>query len=314
MNVIAANPQYEQIPAELRQPALWLQYYLSPDPKKPDKKPRKHPEVKYGIPEERTANLRPLDYLIENRRLAKNGGYQRYIDPTEGFVFLDLDHVRDLQTGELKPWASELVDRLDTYTEISASGEGLHLVARGTLPRDFKIDTNPVEIYSGHIPNKLLAVTGNVLDLQSTIKERQAELEEILARAESGEFGPGKHPNTSEPTEPISPPAATWPEPMAGEAFYGLAGDFVRLVEPETEADRVALLGNFLIAAGVLFGREAWVAADGKRHFPVEYLLMAGSTGTGRKGTATGRVLPVLESCEECWKMSALKNKCMQHP
>ncbi len=44
---------FENIPAELRQPALWLQYYLSPDPKKPDKKPRKHPEVKYATPEDR---------------------------------------------------------------------------------------------------------------------------------------------------------------------------------------------------------------------------------------------------------------------
>jgi Protein of unknown function (DUF3987) len=92
---------------------------------------------------------------------------------------------------------------------------------------------------------------------------------------------------------------AKWPAPMAEEAFYGLAGDFVRSVEPHTEADPAALLANFLVAAGVLFGREAYIFADGKRHYPVEYLLMAGATGAGRKGTATARVLPLMEEAQK---------------
>lgn len=87
--------------------------------------------------------------------------------------------------------------------------------------------------------------------------------------------------------------------PMREEAFYGLAGDFVRLIEPETEAHPVALLANFLVAAGVLFGRSASAVADGKSHYPNEYLLLVGGSGAaGRKGTASGRVLPVMEDAE----------------
>jgi hypothetical protein len=97
-----------------------------------------------------------------------------------------------------------------------------------------------------------------------------------------------------EPTE-----AREWPQEMASEAYIGLAGDFVRLVEPHTEADPIALLGNFLVGTGALFGREAYAIADGRRHYPVESLLVAGQTGSGRKGTATGRVMPVLEAVEE---------------
>jgi hypothetical protein len=92
---------------------------------------------------------------------------------------------------------------------------------------------------------------------------------------------------------------AEWPRVMAPEAFIGLAGDFVRLVEPHTEADPAALLANFLISGGVLFGREAWAVADGKKHFPVEFLLATGQTGSGRKGTASARALPVMERVEE---------------
>jgi hypothetical protein len=88
----------------------------------------------------------------------------------------------------------------------------------------------------------------------------------------------------------------TYPQPMGADAFYGAAGDFVRLVKPETEADPVALLGNFLVAAGLLFSRNAFAVADGKRHHAVEYLLMAGDSGVGRKGTATNRVIPLMDN------------------
>jgi len=91
-----------------------------------------------------------------------------------------------------------------------------------------------------------------------------------------------------------------WPAPMGPEAFIGLAGDFVRLVEPHTEADPVALLGTFLVAAGYLFGRESYAEADGTRHYPVEFLLQVGDTGAGgRKGTSWNRTVPVMNLTEE---------------
>jgi hypothetical protein len=98
----------------------------------------------------------------------------------------------------------------------------------------------------------------------------------------------------------VEPPTtADWPKPMESEAFTGLAGDFVRLVEPETESDPVAMLANFLVASGVLFGREAWAEADGAIHYPVEYALIVGRTGSGRKGTASRHALRVMDATEE---------------
>ena len=86
-----------------------------------------------------------------------------------------------------------------------------------------------------------------------------------------------------------------WPAPMREEAFHGIAGRFARLMEPETEADPIALLSNFLVVAGVLFGRDAWAVADGTPHYPVEFVAMVGPSSSGRKGTATGRVLPLFD-------------------
>jgi primase-polymerase (primpol)-like protein len=55
-------------------------------------------------------------------------------DKDNGLVGIDLDHCRDPQTGTVEPWAQAIIDQFDTYTEISTSGTGVHLIAHGTLP------------------------------------------------------------------------------------------------------------------------------------------------------------------------------------
>lgn len=47
-----------------------------------------------------------------------------------------------------------------------------------------------------------------------------------------------------------------WPT-LAPEALYGLAGDIVRTVEPQTESDPVALLIQILAAYGNVIGQTS---------------------------------------------------------
>ena len=49
-------------------------------------------------------------------------------------VGIDLDGCRHPETAELEPWASEIVELVDTYTEVSPSQTGLRLFAVGMLP------------------------------------------------------------------------------------------------------------------------------------------------------------------------------------
>ena len=56
-------------------------------------------------------------------------------------------------------------------------------------------------------------------------------------------------------TGEVSRAESEWPEAMSEDAFHGFAGDFVRLVEPETEADPQALLLTFLVGFGCMVGR-----------------------------------------------------------
>lgn len=92
-----------------------------------------------------------------------------------------------------------------------------------------------------------------------------------------------------------------WPDPPAPDAFYGLAGDIVRTIEPHTEADPVAILVQFIVAAGNAIGRGPHVRIEGDQHGPNLNAVIIGRTAKGRKGTAWSRVRQVMEHAESDW-------------
>lgn len=99
-------------------------------------------------------------------------------------------------------------------------------------------------------------------------------------------------PGTSEPA---------WPEPPDPAAYYGLAGEIVRALDPTTEADPVALLASLLAAVGNIVGPGPHWRVSGRRHSLRIYPIMVGPTAKGRKGTAWGSLRPVLEVAAPEW-------------
>lgn len=82
----------------------------------------------------------------------------------------------------------------------------------------------------------------------------------------------------------------SWPEPLGAEAFHGLAGEIVRAVAPQTEADEAALLMQVLVSFGVLVGRGPHVRVESDRHCGNLFALIVGDTAKARKGTSWGRI------------------------
>jgi putative DNA primase/helicase len=101
-----------------------------------------------------------------------------------GFVFteddpyagIDLDKCRDSETGEIDQWARKIVDALDSYTEVSPSGTGLHIFVKATLPgRNNR--KGPVEMYESR---RYFTLTGKHLGGTPTeIHERQDVLDRL---------------------------------------------------------------------------------------------------------------------------------------
>ena len=94
---------------------------------------------------------------------------------------------------------------------------------------------------------------------------------------------------------------APWPV-MAPEAFHGLAGEFVRLVEPHTESDSVALLLQFLTGFGNLIGNGAYVTVEADTHYCNLNVVAVGETSKARKGTSWGQVKAPLTAVDPSWR------------
>lgn len=77
-----------------------------------------------------------------------------------GVVGIDLDKCRDAETGALEPWAQGIVETLNSYTEVSPTGTGVHVLARGELPpKDRR--RGAVEMYDS---GRFFTVTGQRLE------------------------------------------------------------------------------------------------------------------------------------------------------
>lgn len=97
---------------------------------------------------------------------------------------------------------------------------------------------------------------------------------------------------------PDPPP---WPAPPADAAFHGLAGEFVRILEPHTEADPVAVLLQFLTMFGNVIGRSVHAVVEADRHHTNLFVGIVGTTAKGRKGVSQGQAQRPFEVVDQVW-------------
>src|SRR5215216_2035579 len=104
-----------------------------------------------------------------------------------GFVFtpeddlcgVDLDKCLDPETGELEGWAQEIIGELDSYTEISPSGTGVHILVRGELPTG----RNRKGRFEAYDRGRYFTVTGKHLPgTPQAIECRQEQLQGVVRR------------------------------------------------------------------------------------------------------------------------------------
>lgn len=126
--------------------------------------------------------------LSHHRRQDTHSHGVGFVFDAEGMVVgLDLDNVRDPDTGDLEPWAEDLVERLDSFTEVSASGTGLHIFVLGIKPGDAcrraqestleRFDEAELEVYE---ESRYFAMTGERLEgTPAEIAERNGTLSEV---------------------------------------------------------------------------------------------------------------------------------------
>src|SRR6266702_3542733 len=117
-----------------------------------------------------------VKYLRTHRQLLK--GLGREFIKEQGISGVDLDHCVDEQ-GNVSEWALYVIRKLNSYTEYSPSGKGLHIWVRGSLPEninaDIKADRDDrIEAYDC---KRYFTITGRHFpDTPTTLEQRQSEI------------------------------------------------------------------------------------------------------------------------------------------
>jgi hypothetical protein len=93
-----------------------------------------------------------------------------------------------------------------------------------------------------------------------------------------------------------------WPDPPSEKAYHGLAGEIANAIEPHTEADKVAILIQFLVAFGNIVGRHAYYQVEADQHHTKLFTVLVGDTSKARKGTSWGHVKQLLGNLDPDWK------------
>ena len=107
------------------------------------------------------------------------GGIGFVFTPEDDLCGIDLDGCLDPETGEIERWAQEIIDELDSYSEISPSGTGVHVLIRGKLPPG----RNRKGGFEAYDRRRYFTVTGKHLaDTPQSIESRQEQLERVVER------------------------------------------------------------------------------------------------------------------------------------
>jgi putative DNA primase/helicase len=151
---------------------------------------------------ERAASDNPATW---GRFYAALNAIERYPDiEGVGFMFegtpyagVDLDKCRDPESGVIEPWAEAIIDRSNSYAEISPSGTGAHVLVKARLPAGRR-RTERFEIYDS---GRYFTMTGQHLaGTPETVEERQDAIEALHR-----ETFPASHPtNGARPPQPVA--------------------------------------------------------------------------------------------------------------
>ena len=120
--------------------------------------------------------------------------------PEAGYTGVDLDNCFAAE-GKLKPWAAGVVRLLDSYTEFSPSGNGLHVIVKGRLSGN-GLHPKGIGVFS---ELRYFTMTAKIFCDKCSIEDRQHELDILcqkLTYAQQQKFSAGNKTsqNHSQPT------------------------------------------------------------------------------------------------------------------
>ncbi len=193
-----------KIPDELKKLKRWVVWRSEPSDK-PGGKPRKVPHTVDGrnAKSNDPKTWTTFEAALKAYKTGDYAGLMFAMVPEDGYVFVDLDGCRGAKNKTLNKLADKIVRQFDSYTEVSVSGTGVHILIKGTKPGK-ECRHGSVECYS---QKQFMVVTGRTLKGKDQIHERQDQLEsfyrEYLEPSENDSNSKSLNPSEPIPEEKL---------------------------------------------------------------------------------------------------------------
>lgn len=167
---------YDNIPEELKDLRQWVCYRIETNS---EGKPTKIPINWNGGARAATDNPATwgtFDQCLSIVRRYHGVGF--IVSADDPYTVIDLDHCVDA-SGNIEPWAKKIIQHIDSYTEFSQSGKGIHIIVRASKPGTrCRTHKHPnVEIYDHH---RFFVMTGMLIPGNAgTIQPAPNEIAEL---------------------------------------------------------------------------------------------------------------------------------------
>ena len=157
----------EQIPLELRQAPQWVV--------------AREDAVPLNVVTRKAADpTNPLSWTGFEQAVATGLPHLGFcLSHGDPYTIIDLDDkVTKPATDEQRAFFAQLIQAFGSYTEVSRSGRGYHIVVRGRIPAGRRCDKKRIEVYTA---DRYFIMTGNVIPGYTTIVDGQKGLDWLLS-------------------------------------------------------------------------------------------------------------------------------------
>lgn len=183
---------YEQIPEEIKKLDQWVCAWS--DSKCPMK--AYEPSAASSTNPETWADFETAEASVA----AGYYDHLGFVFANNGLVGIDID--KGFEDGLMTDLCKDIMSACMSYTEVSKSGRGVHILVRGTLPFSGRNNMGGVEIYQS---GRFFITTGKVLGFEHII-ENQAGIDYVVAK-----YFPEMREHTAAESRRIY--SATWKKP-----------------------------------------------------------------------------------------------------